>query len=232
MTTPVPESDRKKVFLSYTGADHDWAMWIGCTLRDAGHTPFVHEWELGPGGNIPAWMEKRLAESDRAIGVFSDAYCGAFYSTAERHAAIWSSGYGASGFYVPIEVEHVAKWPVFTAPLSRVSLVDLDEATAEARLLDALRTPAPPATRPAFPGHPSKAPGRPDATLATRTIASGAGSIAIGGNVVGAVIVAGNGNVVAHDARFRLDRAAALADVLARPSEPLPDGHPTLPKKR
>jgi hypothetical protein len=38
-----------KIFVSYTSADRDWAHWIAWTLREAGHEPFVHEWEIGPG---------------------------------------------------------------------------------------------------------------------------------------------------------------------------------------
>ena len=141
-----------KIFVSYTRADKDWAWWIGCTLRDGGHTPFLHEWELPIGGNIPAWMEKRLGEADRAVGVFSDAYCGAVYSGAERNAAVWRDEYGTTGFFVPVEVHKVTKWPVFTAPLSRLSLVDCGAKEAEERLLAAFEPPAPPKVRPPFPG--------------------------------------------------------------------------------
>jgi hypothetical protein len=39
---------------SATSADRDWAQWIAWTLKEAGHTPFVHEWEVGAGESIPA----------------------------------------------------------------------------------------------------------------------------------------------------------------------------------
>lgn len=141
-----------KVFISYTKADRKWAAWIGCTLRDAGHTPFVYEWELPVGGNIPAWMEKRLGEADRAIGVFSDDYCAATFSSAERNASIWRDEYGETGFFIPVEVRKVARWPVFTAPLVRISLLERSEAEAEELLLAALEPPKAPDVRPPFPG--------------------------------------------------------------------------------
>ena len=36
-----------EIFVSYTSSDHDWAMWIATELKAFGHTPHVHEWEIG-----------------------------------------------------------------------------------------------------------------------------------------------------------------------------------------
>jgi hypothetical protein len=78
-----------KIFISYTSKDRAWAQWIGVTLRDNGHVPFVHEWEIGAGENIPRWMDEKIKAADRLLGVFSDAYTQAIYSGAERAAAFW-----------------------------------------------------------------------------------------------------------------------------------------------
>src|SRR5205823_4254370 len=87
-----------KLFISYSSSDREWAHWIGWNLREAGHEPFVHEWEIGAGENIPRWMEDRLQEADRLVGVFSDAYCTALYSQSERWAAHWQDPGGRQGF--------------------------------------------------------------------------------------------------------------------------------------
>ena len=47
------------IFVSYTSSDHDWAMWIAKELQALGHKPYVHEWEIGAGDDIYAWMEAR-----------------------------------------------------------------------------------------------------------------------------------------------------------------------------
>lgn len=76
-----------KIFISYTTKDRAWAQWIGVTLRDNGHLPFVHEWEIGAGQNIPRWMDEKLDAAERLLGVFSDAYTKAIPGrNARRHS--------------------------------------------------------------------------------------------------------------------------------------------------
>src|SRR5215218_5696960 len=141
-----------KIFVSYTSADRDWAHWIAWTLKEAGHEPFVHEWEIGAGENIPAWMERRLAEADRLIGVFSQKYTEALFSKSERTAAYWDDPMGKRGFLTPVAIEAIPKWPPFVAPLKRLSLVGLHPEAARAALIAFLEPPGPPKEAPKFPG--------------------------------------------------------------------------------
>ena len=141
-----------KIFVSYTSADRDWAHWIAWTLKEAGHEPFVHEWEIGAGENIPAWMERRLAEADRLIGVFSQKYTEALFSKSERTAAYWDDPLGKRGFLTPVAIEAIPKWPPFVAPLKRLSLVGLHPEAARAALIAFLEPPGPPKEAPRFPG--------------------------------------------------------------------------------
>ena len=55
------------IFVSYTSSDHDWAMWIAKELQALGHKPYVHEWEIGAGDDIYAWMEARHDEADHVL---------------------------------------------------------------------------------------------------------------------------------------------------------------------
>src|ERR1044072_6748158 len=100
-----------KIFISYTSSDKEWAQWIGWELKQAGHQPFIHDWEIGAGENIAGWMEQRFKQADRLIGVFSDLYCKAAFSQSERWAAYWKDPRGRDGFFVPIEVRRVSEWP-------------------------------------------------------------------------------------------------------------------------
>ena len=141
----------QKLFVSYTSRDRAWAHWIGVTLRDNGFSPAVHEWEVGPGENIARWMDESMAACDHLLGVFSDAYVAAQYSSSERWAMYWDDPAGREGFIIPIEVERVTKWPPLTRALKRLSLVGLSETEAEHALLTFLEPPKPPVTRPPYP---------------------------------------------------------------------------------
>jgi hypothetical protein len=141
-----------KIFVSYTSKDREWAHWIGWHLQEAGHEPFVHEWEIQAGGNIPQLMEEKLAAADRLLGVFSDDYCSALYSRSERWAAYWHDADGKKGFLVPIEIRQVREWPIFVKPLKRLSLAGLSEEEAKRRLLEFLDPPRRPVGPPKFPG--------------------------------------------------------------------------------
>ena len=147
-----PDLNDVKIFVSYTSSDRRWAHWIAWQLQEGGHQPFVHEWEIGAGQNIPRWMEERLDEADHLIGVFSEAYCNAVHSRSERWAACWDDPEGRTGFLIPIEVNRVTKWPRLIKPLNRLSLVGLNESKAQARLTAFLEPRRPPAQKPEFPG--------------------------------------------------------------------------------
>jgi 8-oxo-dGTP pyrophosphatase MutT (NUDIX family) len=153
----VPPPPLEKIFVSYTARDRDWALWIGVTLRESGYQPLVHEWEVGAGGNIAQWMDESIAAADRMIGVFTDAYARAIYSSSERWAAYWHDPDDRIGFFVPIEVERVSDWPPLIRALKRLSLVGMSDAHAECALLEFLAPPQPLAVRPPFPGGGSNA---------------------------------------------------------------------------
>jgi TIR domain len=141
-----------KIFVSYTSSDKRWAHWIAWQLQEDGHQPFVHEWEIGAGENIPRWMEERIDEADHLMGVFSDSYCEAIFSRSERWAGYWDDPEGRTGFLIPIEVVKVTKWPRLVSPLNRLSLISLTELTAAERLRAFLEPRKPPTQKPEFPG--------------------------------------------------------------------------------
>jgi energy-coupling factor transporter ATP-binding protein EcfA2 len=124
-----------KIFISYTSSDKEWAQWIGWTLQEAGHEPFIYDWEIGAGENIAGWMEERLKQADLVIAVFSDPYCEAAFSQGERWAAYWNDPRRRNGFFVPIEVRQVSDWPPIIASLKRLSLIGLNESEASQRLI-------------------------------------------------------------------------------------------------
>lgn len=190
-----------KIFISYNSKDRTWADWIGVTLRDkGGHTPFVFQWEVGAGFNIPRWMEQKIDAADHLLGEFTDTYSNAVYSSQERWAALWRDPEGKDGFLVPVEVERVTKWPSLARPLNRLSLVGRSEEDAEKALLDFLKPPKPPDKRPPFPGKLDL----PDAELPAQFEPKGT--------------VVGKTSILMFTVRSFTDR-----------SEPLPKSRPALP---
>lgn len=71
MTTPP------KAFISYS---HDsqghkkWVLDLATRLRNAGVDAVLDQWELGPGSDLAAFMERNLAKADRVLMICTEAY--------------------------------------------------------------------------------------------------------------------------------------------------------------
>jgi tetratricopeptide (TPR) repeat protein len=120
------------IFVSYTGSDRDWAFWIGNELRALGHVPHIHEWEIGSGEDIYAWMEQRHDAADHVLCVISDEYLKAPYSTLERNAALWQAISKRSGFALMVAVKP-CRLPTLSDHLRRCELYGVDQSAAQQR---------------------------------------------------------------------------------------------------
>lgn len=120
------------IFVSYTSSDRDWAFWIARELKELGHTPHIHEWEIKGGDDIYAWMEQRHDAADHVLCVVSDAYIQAPYSTLERHAALWQAASKRPGFVLFVVVK-ACKLPTLSDHLRRCDLSDVPEDAARIR---------------------------------------------------------------------------------------------------
>lgn len=140
------------IFVSYTSSDRDWAQWVGRELTALGHTPHVHEWEIGAGHDIYAWMETHFDAADHVLCVVSDEYLRAPYSTLERNAALWQAASQRPGFVLFVVVKP-CRLPALSDHLRRCELFDMPEETARLRFREFLTT----RERPGSPGFPGKA---------------------------------------------------------------------------
>jgi hypothetical protein len=109
------------IFVSYTNSDRNWAFWIGQELEKLGHAAHIHEWEIGAGGNIPAWMQERQDKADHTLCVVSEAYLSRPYSSWELQAAQWATASERPNFMLPVFVED-CKAPTMLAPFKRCDL--------------------------------------------------------------------------------------------------------------
>jgi hypothetical protein len=138
------------IFVSYTGSDRDWAFWVAKELEALGHTPHVHEWEIGSGGDIYAWMEQRHDAAEHVLCVVSDEYLKAPYSTLERNAALWQAAGNRPGFVLFVAVKP-SKLPTLSDHIRRCELFGIPEDAARLRFREFMQKREAPAAA-AFPG--------------------------------------------------------------------------------
>jgi tetratricopeptide (TPR) repeat protein len=134
------------IFISYTKSDRDWGFWIDAELKELGHTPHIHEWEIEGGDDVCAWMVERHDAADRVLCVFSDDYLKGPYSRWELYAALWQAANKRPGFVLPVVVKP-SRLPTLIDHMRRCNLVGLPEEAARDRFREFMSRPAPPASR-------------------------------------------------------------------------------------
>jgi len=140
----------QRFFISFNSADRIKAHWIAWILKEAGHEVAVHDWEIPAGGNVPLWMNTKLAWADRLIAVISPDYVPSRYSPMEWASQIWNDPYGMKGSVIPVIVRPTSKMPPLLEGLSRIDLTNCSEDEARRRLIKGVDMPAPPERKPAF----------------------------------------------------------------------------------
>src|SRR5271163_718767 len=140
------------IFVSYTKSDRDWAFWLAAELKELGHTPHIHEWEINAGDDIYAWMEARHDTADHVLCVVSDDYLKEtnFYSQLERRAAMWQAAGKGPGFVLLVVVKP-CRLPTLSDHYRRCELFGVPEDAARLRFRDFMSRPSAPDSA-AFPG--------------------------------------------------------------------------------
>jgi hypothetical protein len=141
----------KHFFVSYTGADQQWAEWIAWQLESAGYSVTIQAWDFRPGSNFVLEMQRAASEAERTIAVLSPNFLASRFTQPEWAAAFAQDPTGEKGTLLPVrirecDVEGLLRGIVY------IDLVGADEATAKRKLLAGIqRGRANPATAPAFP---------------------------------------------------------------------------------
>ena len=152
----VPSAqDRWDFFISYTGVDRGWAVWIAWQLEEAGYRTLIQEWDIVPGTNWYAVMEHGVQNCERTIALLSPAYLSSAYGSQERQAAQRQDPAGLGRKLVPIRIAPCEQPGLLGAVVS-FDLFDLSPDRAREVLLEkiaALLTGrSKPHLPPAFPG--------------------------------------------------------------------------------
>jgi tetratricopeptide (TPR) repeat protein len=143
-------------FVSYTGADRQWAEWISQVLEVAGYRVRVQAWDLVPGTDWPALIQAGLTGGARLLAVLSPAYLQSVGAAAEWQA-VWAADMdGRRRRLIPVLVEPCE--PAALGLIATRSWIDLtglagpgDDEAARARLLDGVAAAAQGRVLPAGP---------------------------------------------------------------------------------
>ena len=125
-------------FISYNGADQEWAEWIGAQLQQAGYTVELQSWDFWSGSSFLLEMYAVSAIAESTIAVLSPDYLDDNLNRPEWAAAYAQDPTGAAGILIPVRVRDcdVASYLPETA---WIDLAGLDDAAAVEYLLAGVR---------------------------------------------------------------------------------------------
>lgn len=137
-------------FISFTGADRDWAAWIAWTTEEAGYSVWFQDWDFR--GNFVLEMDRAHTRSRRTIAVLSPAYFESRFAAPEWAARFAEDGTSANDLLVPVRVVEFHPEGLMK-PIIYVDFVGADAQAAKTRLIHRLsglrRKPTEP---PLYPG--------------------------------------------------------------------------------
>jgi tetratricopeptide (TPR) repeat protein len=160
----VVDTDAPKDFLiGYTHADQRWAEWIAWHLEEAGYHTKLQAWDFFAGSNFVLEMDAAARQATRTIVVLSPDYFTFQITPSEWAAAFRRDPTADQGRLLPIRVRPCDVEGQL-GQIIYIDLVDRDEATARARLLQGVtHEQRKPSSPPIFPSefHTSQSSKRP-----------------------------------------------------------------------
>jgi len=146
---PTARSASIDLFISYTGQDRRWAVWLDFMLREAGYATKVQEYDFLPGQSFVEAMDQALVGSRFVVCLLSPGYLASRWCKEEWQAALRTN---------KLFLLRIADCDLdgVLAPHAYLDLVGASEAEAQARILAGLgklegKDPRP-KVRPGFPG--------------------------------------------------------------------------------
>ena len=149
---PSDSSTETDFFISYTGKDLAWAVWIAWQLKKGKYKTLIQAWDFKSGGVFPGDMHRALQNSARVIAVLTPAYMESDFCQPEWQAAFAKDPTGEKGLLVCVRVADFEPDGLLCGR-TYIDLVDLSEAKANEVLLSWLEPGgAEPTEAPSFPG--------------------------------------------------------------------------------
>jgi hypothetical protein len=139
-------------FISYTGADRQWAEWIAFVLEEEGFTTKIQAWDFRPGSNFVLEMQNASEAAERTVLVLSPDYLDSKMAAPEWAAAFARDPQGQDRRIVPVMVRECQPKGLLPA-IVQIRIQGMTEDAARAALIAGIEMKrAKPATRPQFPG--------------------------------------------------------------------------------
>ena len=132
---PPYHGPMKDFFISYNGADKNWAEWIAWELEEAGHTTVNQAWDFKAGSNLVLDMQKAASATKRTIAVLSLDYLNALFTQPEWAAAFKDDPTGEKGKLIPVRVRECEPKGLLAA-IVYIDLVGREELLARELLLN------------------------------------------------------------------------------------------------
>jgi len=143
-------------FVSYNGADADWAQWIAWEVEEAGYSVVIQAWDFLYGQDFSQRMDRTLQQAPRLIAVVSPGWLASKHSSAEWREYYRLDPSAESALILPVVVQP----SVVRGLLGGYVRVDLtraaDEVAARAALLEAVRAAQPEPMRATEPLDPRR----------------------------------------------------------------------------
>ncbi|NEX12732.1 MAG: hypothetical protein C1942_08635 [Prosthecochloris sp.] len=132
------DQEKKDFFISYTGADQQWAEWIAWQLEKAGYTTVLQAWDFHAGSSFVQDMQTALEKAQRTIAVLSPRYLQSAYARAEWSAVFAEDPTGEKGILIPVRIEPCELKGLHKA-IVYIDLVRKERKDAQAFLLQELK---------------------------------------------------------------------------------------------
>jgi tetratricopeptide (TPR) repeat protein len=127
----------REFFLSFTGADRPWAVWLLAELDAAGYSSVSQLRDFVAGANFAVEMDQAARRARRTLGVLSATALQAPYVRQEWAQRLAADPTGKQHALVLVRVEPCEPAGLL-GPVVYIDLVGLDEAAARARLREEL----------------------------------------------------------------------------------------------
>lgn len=94
-----------KVFISHSSQDKQFARWLSVDLANAGHRPWLDEWEIRAGDSIPTQIGLGIDECDFVLVLLSNSAISSHWVEREWQAKFWKEVNENQVMVIPVLLE-------------------------------------------------------------------------------------------------------------------------------
>lgn len=128
----------KDFFVSYTGKDVKYAIWVAELLENNGYTVTIQAWDFRPGDNFVAKINEALKECKRLIVILSRNYLNSKWCEAEWTSKLAEEISTNEPRIIPIRIEPV-ELEGLLAPIIYIDIYDKSEENAKQNILNGIK---------------------------------------------------------------------------------------------